>query len=427
MNTNVIRFDESLIKKILVFLSVSFTVFISGSFLLAFGDFISGNIIRILFFMLILINLLLILIYGCDLRCFTKIRDNLIMGIILLVLFVFFNFVRIPSSLIHLGTRLLWFLSFFIICCYREKLKIEFLATLYTLILVLAVISLFLFITINILSGSIPLKVYNIDRIQYYSFLDVYYMIPSAKINFFGKDIYRIQSLFWEPGVFSVHLTFSLFYALFIRKHWNKIQIIIIYVCILLTFSTTGICCGSVLLLIYLFTSKKTSKGIKRFFLVTVLPIALFFIFRVWQKKKIEGEDIKFSSYSVRMADLVLGVNLLLQNPILGTGYNNDSVYRSIFKNMFGVERGSSNGLITWFYTTGLLGIFLAFFPFIRNIFNNKKEITAIIYLGLFLILNMTEPLFLTPIMMFHLANAWATYSNYKKNISNDTNLAYSH
>ena len=103
----------------------------------------------------------------------------------------------------------------------------------------------------------------------------------------------------------------------------------------------------------------------------------------------------------------MLGIQLLLKNPIFGVGYRNDSV----FTEFQGFGRGNSNGFITWCYTMGFLGIALLLIPFLINITrqkNKKERIYEFVFMMLFIALNSTEPLILTPLMWFVVSMEYA-------------------
>ncbi|MBP3742500.1 MAG: hypothetical protein J6J00_05880 [Treponema sp.] len=87
----------------------------------------------------------------------------------------------------------------------------------------------------------------------------------------------------------------------------------------------------------------------------------------------------------------------------------NQTVYReqSIF-----LESGeSSNGLLTWIVTTGIAGSLLILYPFIRKLRNSKTMIQDFYFLIAFILLNMTEPLMLTPLVIYILANEYSLIS----------------
>ena len=87
----------------------------------------------------------------------------------------------------------------------------------------------------------------------------------------------------------------------------------------------------------------------------------------------------------------------------------NQTVYReqSIF-----LESGeSSNGLLTWIVTTGIAGSLLILYPFIRKLRNSKTMIQDFYFLIAFILLNMTEPLMLTPLVIYIVANEYSLIS----------------
>ena len=110
------------------------------------------------------------------------------------------------------------------------------------------------------------------------------------------------------------------------------------------------------------------------------------------------------NSFSVRLLDLTVGFYVFQQYPFSGTGFQNTEFFRFVQK----LNRESSNGLITWMFTMGTVGIVFLLLPFIFNIKKETNKLNSLLWLGLFLILNMTEPIITSPFITFLLAQEYS-------------------
>ena len=106
--------------------------------------------------------------------------------------------------------------------------------------ILLCVISLFVYFSVNIFSVDIGLpKITNSNGVTYnVGFFFMY---------FEGFLQYRNISVFWEPGIFSTFIILSLFLELYFFKNSRKFRILILFLSLLTTFSSSAI----VLLFLY--------------------------------------------------------------------------------------------------------------------------------------------------------------------------------
>lgn len=403
MDIATVRFNENVVHRFIVFVAAILIVFISGSLLISNESLLSSITVRTLY-----ISLIFLLLLTNRLENFVILKKQLLIITAIFAVFIVVNVFKIPKNVFHFFIRLSWFLCFFVLCNYNPKTKKLLSSYIYLIVLFLASSSFILFVIINILKINLPMSVIYVEPFNYYSFAGIYYLIPQAKVNFLNQTLYRAQSIFWEPGVFAVFLSYTLYYELFIKEKPNLLIAIFIYICILTTFSTTGIMVGIGILGCYFLLTKRVSKGIKYLSFSILAPLALVFLITVWNSKKYgDGEQLS-GSYSLRMFDLVYGFSILKSNPLFGSGYNNDTIFKELFKKIYGYERGSSNGLITWIITTGIIGSVLILYPFFRKLRNSKTIIQDICFLTVFILLNMTEPLMLTPLVIYIVANEYS-------------------
>ncbi len=174
--------------------------------------------------------------------------------------------------------------------------------------------------------------------------------------------LHRPNGFFWEPGVFQLYLNLYLFLALFVfhaRKHiWLAL---VALVCV---YSTTGVVITGLLLLTAL--AQRLSKGRMRQRVVvlvaaTLIAPAMGFIAYKNVEEKLTGETQ--GSATIRQYDLLVGMSIVAQHPILGIGFDHDR-YMDIAPSITSAqeqlgltetpERSTSNGVAYLAYTLGL-------------------------------------------------------------------------
>lgn len=336
MDIATVRFSENVAYRFIVLAAAVLIVFISGSLLISNESLLSPSTVRLLY-----LSLIFSLLLTNKLENFLILKRNLLIIMTIFAGFIIINVLRVPKNVFHFFIRLSWFLCFYVLCNYNQKTKKLLSSYIYLIVLFLATSSSILFIIINIFRVNLPMSVIYVEPFNYYSFAGIYYMIPQAKVTFLNQTLYRAQSIFWEPGVFAVFLSYTLYYELFKKEKSSLMIAVFLYICILTTFSTTGIMVGTGILGCYFLLTKKVSKGIKYLSFSVLAPLALVFLISVWNSKKYGEGDQVSGSYSLRMFDLVYGFSVLKSNPLFGSGYNNDTIFKELFKKIYGYERGS--------------------------------------------------------------------------------------
>lgn len=226
----------------------------------------------------------------------------------------------------------------------------------------------------------------------------------SSKVNVFGFEIYRNQSIFWEPGILSIYMNLLFFYS-YVRFNNNFILILAASI-ILTTFSSTGF----VLLFIqiaYIIFLKFSFKSIKKLIFITPFIILLFYFFilpNIIQKTSGEG----VASFNLRMFDLLNALDIVSNHKVFGIGLD-PNVYLKIFDRFFQnsdiefvydvlqEKRGNSNSLIMLFVQFGLIigGIYLWLYY--------KQEISKVkknMFFFICIISLISEPLLLSNFFM---------------------------
>ena len=190
------------------------------------------------------------------------------------------------------------------------------------------------------------------------------------------------------------------------RKKW-------LFLLFVITIMTTGSTTGYILLIAVLFTQWARVKSLfsalpSQIKYISVILIVLIVVAFIVQSGNISG---KFSgqntnSVLVRYSDLVNGIKMWTENPILGLGLTSQ---RQSLKALLGVDIDDSVGLSFMTYTYGIP--FLLYYLFrmakgIKEFFKGDRWQTVILFI-IFIVLHMTEGLWWLPIYLCILFIGW--------------------
>lgn len=212
---------------------------------------------------------------------------------------------------------------------------------------------------------------------------------------------------FWEPGVYQIFLNYALYRYIF-KDKVNKCIIIILLLDLLLTMSAAGWLCTIGIIVLRISNSKRLTRRSK-----ILLSVILFFVGALAAtfviSSKFSETYANKSSAFIRGNDFFLAVELFIENPILGTGFNNTKPFE--LKNMYNSTAylGSSNGFMTIAYTTGIIGLAFVFLPFIRCLKKSQKfdKYKSTFYICMILFFNFVEPVYYFPFMLYLLAKEY--------------------
>lgn len=384
------------IKALLEYLICFLMIYLSGSAAISTNE--DASIFRILSISLIGFCLAYDLVYIKSIKSIKCAIFVLCCGILYLII----ECLIYRETILGLVLRLLFVVVFVMVLC-SDRVDVErFFQCVYRIVISIAVITLIMFLGVNIFKINIPYEYVanGTDPTFYRSYLGFFYTAGTYLRDFPLTEIsiYRLQSFFWEPGVYAVYLVYALFYFVYVEKNKSKFHIAVLLLSIALTFSTTGICIGIALFSIYWFDNIRINKLSKIFMFIPIVLVVAVAIMIVWTTKRVESSHVT-GSYYLRRQDLIEGLRLMLQKPLLGWGYKNYYVFE-IAQNL---GRGCSNGLVTLGYTMGIVGLGIVLFPFFSSVYLSVKRIRLreLVFLIVFVLTNMTEPLILMPFMIF--------------------------
>ncbi len=363
-------------------------------------------------FLAILLVLLLSLDVTNYLKSFPKSQKVILLGIVL-VLYYIISVLNYSNTFKGLFLRFLWFFLIFCMMSRHFNDAKNIFNKLYNIIFAITLTSIVFFIGINFLHIEPPFRY--IEHNGFSQFYKEYFYIFCTsmyyhKSNTFGLSFYRLQSFFWEPGILAIYLNIALAYLTLYREKKSVIQFICFLFCMLFTLSTTGICIASFFTACYIVKNSKIIKNQKALIAIPIFAVASIAGILVWIEKMIRT-NVENGSYYIRIRDLIIGAKLIFEKPLLGFGYKHYDRFLELS------DQGNSNGIITWGFTMGIIGLVFVFFPFIYVLINTtrKERYSEMVYFGLYVVCNMTEPLLMTPLMLFFLAYEYCKAFNISK------------
>lgn len=379
-----INFDQILMNLITLL-----TVLISGTAVYSIEQFASLRLVT-------LVLLIILLGYSAIKKnCFNK--KKFVIFVFFTILFFAINILNAPNEIVGLVSKCLLFILFVNYCMYKDNIEKIFMI-IYKIVMICSISSLVLFIALYVLKISLPF--FYVDNGFYKSYFYLLFTSSGYAEQIGSFSFYRLQSIFWEPGVFSVYILIALFYYYFLSKERDVRQLFVLLFCLILTTSTTGLIVGIGLFIVTILYRLK-SKTVKAALIVPMIIGALPVVNYLWLEKKNSAIS---PSYSLRMYDMQRSIEIWKDNFILGVGYNNNSIFAAEGRS------GNSNGFLNWCMATGTVGLLFIIVPFIINCIRSKgkERLLFSVYLGIFVLINFTEPLTSTPIMILLISFSYA-------------------
>ena len=400
----VMRVNKKKLEKILIFIEVILIVFQSGTIQS------SLNADSIIFKASQIIMLIIAFYFTCRRLMLREKRNlnNIFFLIVICEMLAIMSLISFPDSF---GT-----LEYKIIVLFMYSMMVNYVSlrygrlfeeAFYRIIIVIVTFTLIIYVITGLLRINLPhlMTSYPESPIMYTNYYYLFY-------TFSYKSVPRMMGLFWEPGVYQIYQNFALFLYIYLGKN-NKKQLAVLLISILFTQSTTGYMMAIMFVAIMIIRSRKFTKESLYIATFVMAMIAIIGIGSVLLYKR-ATTNIIGDSYMVRMSDTITAFRLFLQKPIFGFGFYNTEP----FMRLIGHAGGNSNGLLTVLYTMGLFGITLMVFPFIRRL-KHKNYKDRILQLGFFvyiLFINIGEPIYALPIMIYFIAREYFCVDRKKTN-----------
>lgn len=247
------------------------------------------------------------------------------------------------------------------------------------MIFTFSVISNFLFLLLLL---RFPLPIIYVD---YKTIPSVFYLENYALSGNYGVLGFRNSGIFWEPGMYQIYLNLYLLYTLYRSDISPKKRMMLTLYCIAAVFTTgsvTGVALCTVIISLY------GALGIKKFgikiFAVICILAALTVVFP-YLMNMINTKMTVGHSYSTRVSDISVGLELFLKKPIWGYGVYSTE-YAEYYGSIYGTNRGNTNGLIMMLIQSGTVGAIVVLLQlygllrFLRTQFSARMSISFIIW-----------------------------------------------
>lgn len=372
-------------KSILLYLFVYSLIYQSGSVRAAvLGEGILFQITRAL---MLVVPIMMIMLNGLKNKTFLLVSVFVLIGII----FVGINYFLFPDGVLRLIYKIVILILSMGLYSTLIRKNIDIDEYIYKAIIVIAGIGLVLYVGVELMKLPIPYSIlYSGNSYRYRNYFELFFSYH------YNDVIPRFSGLFWEPGAYQIYLNIALFLYVFEKKE-SKIELGILLISVLFCQSTIGYCITAMLLAIHFSQRGFFNKRAKKIILVLGILVALVVAcFIVYQKVKATSGYAEGSA-ALRFADIANGLSVFSNHPIIGTGFGNESEF--VMLDMFG--RGSSNGLLSYAYMTGIVGLLFAFSPFISNYLHYRDKMRQMVWIVIIIFVNCGEPIYNLPIMPF--------------------------
>ncbi|MFZ5649813.1 MAG: O-antigen ligase family protein [Bacillota bacterium] len=252
-----------------------------------------------------------------------------------------------------------------------------------------------------------------IGLIQYFTFsnlTDLWSVLISKGIYIPNPDphVNRIVSTFLDPNFYASFIVMPIFLALdkFVncRSIRNALILLTVSISFLLTFSRSGILCIiiSFISIITIISIKKRNNGknIKIFIGLFILLIMLYlldiFLFnnyifnRITQRFSFASTGGLDPSAEARIFSWERGIEVFLNHPFMGVGYNNYGNYVKYNYQFYGESTlfGNDSSLMLILSTTGIIGSLIFLIGYILmikehfNMYMKKNKLKSLLFAG---------------------------------------------
>lgn len=155
------------------------------------------------------------------------------------------------------------------------------------------------------------------------------FFIGSIELSEMSRSLIRSNGIFWEPGAFAIYLVFNIIIELFAFERINSKRLVVSFLGVILTFSTTGYIVLVVVTTAFLISSRSEaySRNAKILICISIIGVLVFSI--VFESNTIvSGVFGKLtnlstnSSANTRFSSLYNGMKVALIHPVFGVAGN---------------------------------------------------------------------------------------------------------
>lgn len=305
-------------------------------------------------------------------------------------IYIFMNYIIYSETIISYNIYLIKVICMLAFVSYCVLKEIPIFKVLNNIIIGIATYSLFTYIFLDLFT-LLPYANEVINSKPYRVFLGLHF--HGQFTDWYSFRVARNNSIFWEPGVYQIFLNFALIYQLFFVKKIKKMNIFILAVNLITTFSTTGLIFSLLLFYLKIISIKSNNIFIKfiKYYTIPVISILSIFIVTYLLNQKISYGT---RSYDLRANNLLIGLELFIKKPFYGWGFLNYNPYEAIA----GIPN-NSNGLVSMLFHQGIMGViffFVPFFSYIILLIKQRHVMISIVFVSFFIVSCSVEPIMYT-------------------------------
>lgn len=336
----------------------------------------------------------------------TKTNKNIFVFIIYDILCSLFMIIN-TNSISGYGVIILVFLMFLpLLMIYLSSLTNDELKKLIKkfidVVIVISIISIIFWVVILLFKLK-PTNYIKIVWAKPYSVIQSYFNIYFNTQDVWwitGTSLMRNTGIFTEGPMYSAILVVALIFnniLNFENTKSNFIKTCVLFITMLSTISVTGIICSIIIIVTnvreYALSLKENYRKVFAIGLVIILICMAPIVFKFLSKK------LETSSAGHRNMDIRNGLNVFLEEPLLGNGINHERRTENDYK----VGYGYSNTIIPVITDGGILLGIIYVLPMILLVIEGckKKKINYLVFASIFIILLFTTLIQYRLIMMF--------------------------
>ncbi len=229
-------------------------------------------------------------------------------------------------------------------------------------------------------------------------------LLNSFFINSQNLFYNRIQSIFWEPGVFASYLLIALSFELLIDGKLKISHLLIFVIALILTFSTAGYLL-LLLIVVPFFIEKIKNRAVRLtgqilFFPILLISAVLIFVFAKDLANILPSVFSKVAkqtnSFTTRLLSPKINFEMFLSKPLFGWGiHGSNAKYLEIassteYLNLIDAQTSTTVGLLARF---GVLGSIYTIMAIVGIVFWKKSQpLSLVAFVVLFLAIINKEP-----------------------------------
>lgn len=339
---------------------------------------------------------------------------------------IFYAFTISNYAVTYIFKYVLLFIFIFLLCACDWKMTERLIQKFCKIMFVLALVSLIFYICVTILN---ILPITSAVYLEWYperwvdSFMGIYFEVSPGRIY-----AYNNSGIFAESPIYAAILCIALTFELFIyNRKYNYTHIIIFYITLLSTFSTTANIYIVLSVFGIVFVNYEKLVGHKSFriifgMLVWGVGMVTFIVaYRLLMDKK----NAIGMSYSIRLDDYAVAFKALRKNVLLGVGFGNTSYSYEMMssKRVLTSNLGQSSDFAALLASGGLYFMLIYVLGLIGLMLHGRNKKAGFILFSLLVYIFIVSRVGATILFMVFICAGLCTFARRKLRLSSDSEM----